>query len=646
MEDCPPVVPLHREGEGIGVGNKNLNRSDSLETVTKEMAPIASALTIEFSGERLAESMGIRDVEEWLDTVKEKILNWDSEGSLAWYSEPVETPEFLQAVDEVLCFTQSLEPALRRSADPQARQIQDQARCILEVAMERLEEEFVRILTQRRQSLDLGRVSFHSAEEDHADCSTYSSFNGESFAHRLHTESTRSSDRTLVELIEPGAISELKCIADLMFKSGYDRECCQAYVATRKGVLDEFFSAHDVEKLCTEELVALDSDSMGPKIKKWNQAMKAYTQVYLPSERKLCDLIFGDCPGPASSTCFSSISRGPFFQLLGFGEAIAISPPKPENLFCLLKMYEGLADLVPEVGGLFSPEGSAASITAECREILCKIGESVRASFSMFKTAVRKKTTTSPFPGGGPVHLTKYVMNYLSVIPDYRQTLCLLLEGQRDGEEEDDGGGEVASGDTSPLRRGLISVAVVLEENLRTRSLLYTDPALQHFFMMNNIHYMVKKVRDCELHELFGDDWVRAHSVQVQQHALNYQRNSWSSILTFFRDDGIFSRGSSHPSTTVLKEKFKSFNLAFEEIYRTQTGWLIPDDRLRDDVVIYISQNVLQAYRTFKGRYQPFLDGHRHRDKYIKFTVDDLQNYLLDLFLGSPKALHHPPRRA
>ncbi|CAA7393433.1 unnamed protein product [Spirodela intermedia] len=617
MEDCSPVVPL--------------TRSNSPETT-------------EFSDGVLAESIGTSDVQEWLDAAQEKILNWDSERSLTWDSEPVETSEFTQAVDEVRCLTESLEAALLKSPDPRARQIQDQASSILEVAMERLEEEFIRILTQHRQSLDFGRMSFHSTEEDHTDYNSYSSFNDESFELRFPTESARSSNRTLFELVEPTAISDLKCIADLMFRSGYNRECSQAYIATRKGVLDEFFSSHRLEILSTEELVALDFCSLGSKIKRWNHGMKAFTQVYLPSERKLCDLIFGDYPGPASATCFSGISKGSLFQLLGFGEAIAISPPKPENLFGLLDMYEGLADLMPEIRDFFSPEGSPASISTECHEVLRRIGESVKASFNEFKNAIRKKTSNTPFPGGGPVHLTKYVMNYIGVIPKYRQTLCLLLEGQHDREEEEDGGGEVGSGDTSPLRRSLLSVAAILEENLRIRSKLYEDAALQHFFMMNNIHYMMKKVRECDIHELFGDDWMRAQSVQVHQHALHYQRESWSSVLNFFKDDGIYSPGSNQPSTAVLKERFKSFNLAFEEIYKTQTGWLIPDDRLRDDVVISISLNILQAYRNFKGRYEAYLTGQRRREKYIKFTVDDLQNYLLDFFLGSPKALHLPRR--
>ncbi|CAA6657381.1 unnamed protein product [Spirodela intermedia] len=520
MEDCSPVVPL--------------TRSNSPETT-------------EFSDGVLAESIGTSDVQEWLDAAQEKILNWDSERSLTWDSEPVETSEFTQAVDEVRCLTESLEAALLKSPDPRARQIQDQASSILEVAMERLEEEFIRILTQHRLDITENVLRLHRHQE---------------------------------------------------------RSCGLGFL-----------------------LLGVQDQEVEPRNESFHPGLS-------PSERKLCDLIFGDYPGPASATCFSGISKGSLFQLLGFGEAIAISPPKPENLFGLLDMYEGLADLMPEIRDFFSPEGSPASISTECHEVLRRIGESVKASFNEFKNAIRKKTSNTPFPGGGPVHLTKYVMNYIGVIPKYRQTLCLLLEGQHDREEEEDGGGEVGSGDTSPLRRSLLSVAAILEENLRIRSKLYEDAALQHFFMMNNIHYMMKKVRECDIHELFGDDWMRAQSVQVHQHALHYQRESWSSVLNFFKDDGIYSPGSNQPSTAVLKER----NL------QDTDGMAHPDDRLRDDVVISISLNILQAYRNFKGRYEAYLTGQRRREKYIKFTVDDLQNYLLDFFLGSPKALHLPRR--
>jgi len=97
-------------------------------------------------------------------------------------------------------------------------------------------------------------------------------------------------------------------------------------------------------------------------------------------------------------------------------------------------------------------------------------------------------------------------------------------------------------------------------------------------------------------------------------------------------------------SRKTIREKIKNFNLSFEEVYRVQTAWSVPDDQLRDDVRISISLKVIQAYRTFVGRYSSLLDGSRHRDRYIKYRAEDLETLLLDLFEGTQKSLQHSCR--
>ncbi|KAG0489020.1 hypothetical protein HPP92_007831 [Vanilla planifolia] len=130
--------------------------------------------------------------------------------------------------------------------------------------------------------------------------------------------------------------------------------------------------------------------------------------------------------------------------------------------------------------------------------------------------------------------------------------------------------------------------------------------------MMNNICYMVQKVKDSNLGAVLGDNWIRAHRRKFRQLAMSYERASWQPVLAFLKDEGIHSRGSTTPSMTVLKERFKNFNLAFEEVYRTQTAWLVHNRELRDDLRISISVMVLQAYRPFMGR--GFLVGSVRRD--------------------------------
>uniref|UniRef100_A0A1D1Z182 Exocyst subunit Exo70 family protein n=1 Tax=Anthurium amnicola TaxID=1678845 RepID=A0A1D1Z182_9ARAE len=647
MEDCKSVAAKCREGEGVEVHKQNAKSSDSNEKLTNDMIDAISDLGNQFCKINLAETRGSNDIEAWLDSMQHKVLSWDPFVSMIWDSESVEVCEYLHVVDEVRRFTRNVETLQLKNVDLQKYEPLQHAHSILQMAMARLEEEFIQCLVQHQQPLELDHTSFRSMEEDIMDDYSNSSFDDESVEAKPQRSSSKSSEEFVIDLIQPNAVADLKRIADVMFMCNYEKECCHAYVSARKIALDECLSVLHVEKLSIEEILRMGSSLLSTKVKRWSRAMKVFFRVYLASERHLCDHIFGDFAGSVSKTCFIEASKGSVFHLLNFGEAVAIGPPLPEKLFYVLDMYEGLTDLLPDIEDLF-PEISGSCILTDCHEVLRRLGQSIKGSFNEFKKAIRDKTSTIPFAGGGTHHLTKYVMNYIKLVADYRVTLNLLLE-HHDEREAVTFSEEIcelgSSFSLSPLGHNLVSIASVLETNLGCRSMLYGDASLQHFFMMNNIFYMVKKVKESDLRALLGDDWLRAHNGKFRQHALNYERASWNPALSFLKDEGICSPGSSYPSKTVLKERFKTFNLAFEEIYKTQTAWLIPDEQLREDLRISISLKVLQAYRTFTGRYLVHLDSVRNRGKYVKFCPDDLQNYILDLFEGSAKSLHFSWRR-
>ncbi|KAJ0694510.1 putative exocyst complex component Exo70, cullin repeat-like-containing domain superfamily [Helianthus annuus] len=190
---------------------------------------------------------------------------------------------------------------------------------------------------------------------------------------------------------------------------------------------------------------------------------------------------------------------------------------------------------------------------------------------------------------------------------------------------------------SSPMALHFRLLMSILEHNLEEKSKLYKDEALRHLFMMNNINYMAEKVKNSELRNILGDNWIRKHNWKFQQHAMSYERATWSSILNLLRQDGLSGSGSSGSSTsrTLLRERLHAFYTAFEDIYKSQTGWSIPNSQLREDVRISMSLKVIQAYRNFVGRHNNNIS-----EKYIKYSADDLENYIMDLFEGAPKSLH------
>lgn len=71
-------------------------------------------------------------------------------------------------------------------------------------------------------------------------------------------------------------------------------------------------------------------------------------------------------------------------------------------------------------------------------------------------------------------------------------------------------------------------------------------------------------------------------------------------------------------SKSAVKEIFKSFNLALEEVHKTQAMWLIPDEKLRQELRVMILGLLIPAYTSFLGRFRSYGEsGSRHPEGVI-----------------------------
>ncbi|KAI8534109.1 hypothetical protein RHMOL_Rhmol10G0062900 [Rhododendron molle] len=659
MGDCKPVTPtLEGEEDLIAAAQQIVIALGTRRNLTSDARKILADLGTQLSSitkrsenkkeedeeEEVEEEEGLGEIKERLNIVEDKVMNWEVDESMIWDCGSEEAYDYVKAVDEAQKLIETLE-SLCLDRDGKESELLRRAHDVVYTAMVRLEEEFRHLLVQNRQTFEPEHVSFRSSEEDVENEGSIISFGDESVEDSVPRDSIsrRSLGDFVFDLVHPSVIPDLKCIAKLMFASSYDGECTQAFISVQKDALDDCLFILELEKLSIEDVLKMEWGALNSQIRRWIWVMKVFVRVYLASVKRLSDQIFGGFDS-CSSICFVEASKSSMLQLLNFGEAIALGPRQPEKLVRILGMYELLADLIPDIDALYADEIDSC-VRNECQDLLKRLGYCVKATFLEFENLVASNTSTTPFPGGGIHHLTRYVMNYIRTLTDYSETLNLLLK---------DSGKETSvsfSPDLNPtvednpsIRssfcvsatalhfRSLISILLC---NLDDKSKLYKEDSLRHLFLMNNIHYMTKKVKDSELRTILGDEWVRKHNWKFQQQAMNYERASWSSILSLLRDEGIHYPGSNSVSRTLLKERMQGFYVAFEEVYKIQTAWLIPDVELREDLRISTSVKVIQAYRTFVGRHCSNLS-----DKSIKYSADDLENYLLDLFEGSPRSLH------
>ncbi|KAL8117217.1 hypothetical protein AgCh_015207 [Apium graveolens] len=568
-------------------------------------------------------------------------MNWEVDGKqmMIWDCGPDEANDHVKAVDEARRLAESLE-SLSLNKDSEENALARKAHEVLQTAMTRLEKELKHILFQNKQS-----VEFRSSEEDTLDDVSIISFGDDSVDDELQRDSvSRGAEEYIINLIHRDVIPDLRCIVNLMFDSKYGRECSQAFISVRKDALDDCLFILEVEKFSIDDILRMEWGTCNSKIRRWIQAIKIFVRVYLASEKWLVDQVFGELES-VSAICFAESSKASMMQLLNFAEAIAVSPHQPEKLHRIFDMYEVLADLIPDIDTLYSDE-TGLNIKSECQDVLKRLGDCAKATFLDFKSAVASNVSTSAFAGGGIHHLTRYVMNYLRTLTDYSNSLSSLL---RDNDTDDPASSSPDSNQAteednsvnsphylSPIAVHFRSLTSILERNLIDNSKLYKDNSLGCLFLMNNIHYMAEKAKNSELRTILGDDWICKHNWKFQHHAMDYERGTWSSILSLLKDEGLYNSRSNSISKTLLKERLQSFNLAFEDVYKNQTGWTIPDIQLRDDLRISTSLKVIQAYRTFVGRHTNHIS-----DKHIKYTADDLENHLMDLFEGFPRSLQH-----
>ncbi|CAL0325292.1 unnamed protein product [Lupinus luteus] len=595
---------------------------------------------------------------ERFQAAEKVILGWDASLSSepsrhfnSLFDSQIHVFEYFTALDEIIFFMEQFSVSPPPSVD---KTMVERAENAVQLAMSRLEDELRHMLIRNTVPLNaeslqysIKRVSLSFASHIDENLEGFGDSGSDRGFDRFHSRgASLDYDDVVVDLVNMDAISGLREIVGRMLRSGYERECLQVYSSVRRDALDECLVILGVERLSIEEVQRIEWQSLDEKMKNWVQAVKIVVGVLLCGEKRLCDSVFGDLDEnyEMKDVCFYETAKGCVMQLLNFGEAVSICKRSPEKLFRILDMYEALRDALPDLESLVSDE----FVIGEVRGVLTGLGEAAKGTFAEFENCIRNETSKKPVITGDVHPLPRYVMNYLKLLVDYGEHLDLLLEITDEDlyHLQNDFGGDGSQFESmSPLGCRVLLLMSELESNLVEKSKLYVDNAMQQVFLMNNLHYLVRKVKDSDLGKVLGDDWIRKRRGQIRQYATGYLRASWSKALFCLKDDGIGGSSISAAKVT-LKEKFKNFNACFEEIYKNQTAWKVPDEQLREELRISISQKVIPAYRSFHGRFSSQLDG-RHAGRYIRYTPDDLENYLVDLFEGNPAAaLNHVRRRS
>ncbi|KAL6954842.1 hypothetical protein U1Q18_048334 [Sarracenia purpurea var. burkii] len=431
-------------------------------------------------------------------------------------------------------------------------------------------------------------------------------------------------------LIPPRILPLLHDLAQQMVNAGHQQQLFNIYREVRASVLEQSLRKLGVEKLSKDDVQRMQWEVLEAKIGNWIHFMRIAVKLLFAGEKKICDQIFEGVHS-LREQCFADVTANSVAVLLSFGEAIAKSKRSPEKLFVLLDMYELMRELHPEMEATF--QGQYCMEMRESSVVLAKrLAQTAQETFGDFEEAVEKDATKTAVLDGTVHPLTSYVINYVKFLFDYQSTLKQLFQEFNEGDAD------------ARLTAVTTRIMQALQSNLDGKSKQYKDPALTQLFLMNNIHYIVRSVRRSEAKDFLGDDWVQIHRRIVQQHANQYKRVSWSKILQCLTVQGLSSSsgnqygsdsgGTSGVSRAMVKERFKTFNIQFEELHQRQSQWTVPDSELRESLRLAVAEVLLPAYRSFIRRFGPLIENGKNPQKYIRFSPEDLERMLAEFFEG------------
>ncbi|CAN4109460.1 unnamed protein product [Withania somnifera] len=502
------------------------------------------------------------------------------------------------------------------------------ASSLLAKSVLKLEEEFRQLLTSYSKPVEPDCLF---------DClpqslrpSTGSPSKGDGTGTKEHQRSLETVIYHPPALIPPRILPLLHELAQQMVQSGHQQQLYTIYNEIRSAVVEQSLRKLGVERLGKEDVQKMQWEVLEAKIGNWIHFMRISVKLLFAAEKKVCDQIF-EGQDSLRDQCFAEVTGNSVAVLLSFGEAIAKSKRSPEKLFVLLDMYEIMRELQSEMDIIFGSQ-YCSEMRESAKVLNDRLAETAQETFVDFEEAVEKDATKTSVLDGTVHPLTSYVINYVKFLFDYQSTLRQLFGDADDGVKD---------------QLGVITTRILqaLQSNLDGKSKQYKDPALTQLFLMNNIHYIVRSVRRSEAKDVLGDDWVQIHRRVVQQHANQYKRISWSKILQTLSVQGASSAGNSSFTGEVVssntsisrsgvKDRFKTFNMLFEEIHQRQSQWTVPDSELRESLRLAVAEVLLPAYRSFTKRFGPMIEGGKNPQKYIRYSPEDLERMLAEFFEG------------
>ncbi|RYQ99239.1 hypothetical protein HN873_059167 [Arachis hypogaea] len=444
-------------------------------------------------------------------------------------------------------------------------------------------------------------------------------------------DSIQHDHNLFTDVIPLKIINRLNGAVKIAAANGFEKEWCQLYSSCRREFLHQCLS-----KLELEDLNNIDKNTLD-RISSWREGFRIAIHKLFPAERRLCNRVFFGFSSLEDLT-FMLICKELTVYFLNFANTVANTTPFENSwrstLASQVEMFRGMCDMIPGLESVF-PDQHSALLKIEAMMTRQRLGEKIRDVFKDMENLICCDSAIVDVVGDVDV-LTYNIMYGLSVaLRNWDIIEKALIEYPM---------GINKGGSYPSLSSQIARIVELLDNHLEAKCKTYTDPALGHVAMLNNVTFITQRV----LHHpsiarfrsdnyssanIWDEDWMKKCTAKIRQNLEDYKRSSWNELLGLLKLDNNESL-ENNVAAESMKEKLKLFNVQFEEICCTQSKWFARDD-IRKEIIVSVENILLPAYGSFVGRLQDVL-GKAAYD-YIQYGMLDIQDRLNRLFLGDKR---------
>ncbi|XWS26107.1 hypothetical protein CRYUN_Cryun26dG0002300 [Craigia yunnanensis] len=423
-------------------------------------------------------------------------------------------------------------------------------------------------------------------------------------------------------------IQKLLAILGRLIANNRLEKCIMIYVEVRSSNVRASLQALDLDYLEISVSEFNDVQSIERYVGQWEKHLEFAVKHLFEAEFKLCNDVFERIGLDVWMGCLAKIAaQAGILAFLQFGKTVTKSKKDPIKLLKLLDIFASLNKLRLDFNRLF---GGAACIEIQnlTRDLIKRVIEGAAEIFWELFLQVELQRQSPPPQDGSIPRLVSFITDYCNKLlgDDYKPILTQVLVIHRSWKHE--------KFQVRILVNELLKIIKAVDLNLDTWVKAYEDATLSCLFAMNNHWHLYKHLKGTRLGELMGDSWLREHEQYKEYYSTVFLRESWGKLPGHLSREGlILFSGGRATARDLVKKRLKTFNEAFDEMHKKQSGWIISERDLREKTCQLIVQTVLPVYRSYMQNYGPLVEQDASSSKYAKYTVQGLEQMLLSLFL-------------